>query len=185
MCLEGSGIPLPTAHTQPSSPSSPPSADTPSPRTLRTSLWPSATSRRWRLRTHRDGLLAPSLPAQDAGLGGNPVSTCRRVHLVPRDRTTEYRGGGIRTSLRRRSSKLRLSGVILLLAAADDGWDAWNRCSPPYFGKQGVCCMELLRPRLRCSSRADMGYEARSLTAMISSLRQNGGSICGHPPRVR
>ena len=44
----------------------------------------------------------------------------------------------VRTSLRRRSSKLRLSGVILLSAAADDGWDAWNRCSPPYFVK----CLE-------------------------------------------
>ena len=110
-----------------------------------------------------------------------PIWRCRPLCL-PWRHSTGYRGGGVRTSLRRRSSKLRLSDdVILLSAAADNGWDAWNRCSPPYFGKRGVAwdCF------VHDFGAADTGYEARSLTAMISSLRQNAGAICGHPPRVR
>ena len=140
------------------------------------------------LRPHGDGGYAPT----ETGCSrrhylhktlGSVVTPCPRAEefIWYHERTTEYRGRGIRTSLRRRSSKLRLSGVILLLAAADDGWDAWNRCSPPYFGKRGVAwdCF------VHDFGAADTGYEARSLTAMISSLRQNAGAICGHPPRVR
>ena len=97
------------------------------------------------LRPHGDGGYAPT----ETGCSrrhylhktlGSVVTPCPRAEefIWYHERTTEYRGRGIRTSLRRRSSKLRLSGVILLLAAADDGWDAWNQCSPPYFGKRGV-----------------------------------------------
>ena len=53
---------------------------------------------------------------------GNPAHLETQLGILPHDARD-----GPQHLLRGRGS-----GVILLSAAADDGWDAWNRCSPPY-----------------------------------------------------